>query len=151
MNILTYLISQTMNITSVFILPLKLPEEFHIWGHAYWTSDMKFKQNEGIVFFRHLSVHKHVPWNDYFRRASPYQYCIGSETVVAAIKCKHLTSILKIPFSFCIFIFLLMWGFIIMNLHLPVLTVTAKSQWYPRAHWLFVRCFIAHSLICITL
>lgn len=29
------LISQTMNITSVFILPLKLPEEFHIWGHVY--------------------------------------------------------------------------------------------------------------------
>lgn len=43
MNTLTYLISRTMYIISVFIFPLRLLEEFQMWGRVYWTSEMKFK------------------------------------------------------------------------------------------------------------
>lgn len=54
------LIFQTMYIISIFIFPLKLPEEFHILEHDYWTSDMKSKQNEMRTVCRHLSVHNNV-------------------------------------------------------------------------------------------
>lgn len=132
-----------------------------LWAFQAWrishletcllNSDMNSKQGEkeDIIFCRHLSVHNNVPWN-YYCRTEPFLVILHQ---FENCSCAHQMQTSNIyaednPFHL---VFLLMGSFIIANLHLPVLTVTDKSQWYQRVPWLFVRCFIAHSLICITL